>query len=1130
VHPTGAEGPLPDAALTALVRGLVLQLEVDVAMISLLDDHMQYFLAGAEKDNIDFSEVTLESSKWYACDEVIHHGGLCERTIAIDVKEHPSAIYEELDMARNDRTKNLPFVNGAIAGFFRYAGAPIVTEAGLSIGTVFVMDTRPSSRLNAAQRRCLTETAGNVMRQLTQAVQALEGGRMMRYHSASASLLQQRTSSSKLPTNSRRLSEVGQYPDSVSQFYKHAAETMRKSFGFDGVYFKGIPVAYQSAQNTSGSRKGHMLATSLKAGVNTPAYLAASDMDRLVKCFPHGTVLYQLNSDHDRYFASSSSEHPDYPSHGDGFAVGSSFQNACQVLFMPLYDTLHNKTAAVCIGWLNDHSRVYSESGDLSFMSTFCTTTISEVLRLESHRLDQVKSDFLGSVSHEMRSPLHNTLGNLELLLQTDCSEEQHRLAVNARFGTTQLLETIDKILQYTSTDCAPEVTQRAALEQHGNKTQDGTLRIGPQSEHTASASGTVDLISLCEEVVEDITKRMRLLETIMSPTRYQKIDESTWPVVPQAPSEAADSDPFSMVLFDARSTDNLQLREGTAFGIILENLLVTQPSLQLLNTADCSQSNAIKHTRPGCCVRVCLEISLSTANLVVSDCGNGISEDFVENNLYVPFAQQDPVVSGIGLGLSLIKQNVDKHGGTVHFDTDRSLGTTATVSFQVGRLASLVNQGVRNDAERQNGTATIPPLPKRPTEDLPILKACFYAPNSWIRRYDKRDERSIDLVYHSLTNTLSEWFQPVLSIWQHRKDHTPPDLMFVSQQDLATFQEQCGQKFANVKKVVICAAVGSESARDQQKIKEAASVADAVIIGPVSPSKLWKVVTTYFPHVLPPKTHNAVDGESLQKQKDLDGLASLSLSRYRDHGERDGERKASNSSSGAKSSRSDHTSPQPMDRATKSPSRTPGSYEKTVDLPSASERSTNVDVGMDSVLRTADVAPGRVMSPPPSANKLGKATSSDPGSVSPTQSIEQPRFLLVDDNTINLRMLEMFVKKCGIPSTNVTSVNGGQKAIAAFGEALFGDGGGAPSFDIILMDLTMPEVSGFSATRSIRRIEDASNIGQQAYVVALTSLVSSKDRSAAYEVGVDDYITKPAGLKMVHEVIDTWRNNKPRR
>jgi hypothetical protein len=216
VHPTRAEGSCPDAVLTALVRGLMLQLDVDVAMISLLDDHLQYFLAGAEKDNTNFSEVTLESSKWYAFNKVIHHCGLCERTITIDAKEHPSAIYEELDMAKNSLPKNLPFVNGAMAGFRHYAGAPVVTEAGLGIVTDFVMDTRPSSGLNAAQRRFLTETASNIMCQLVQAVQALEGRRVIRYRSTSASLLQQRASFSKLPTESRKLSETGQYPDSVS--------------------------------------------------------------------------------------------------------------------------------------------------------------------------------------------------------------------------------------------------------------------------------------------------------------------------------------------------------------------------------------------------------------------------------------------------------------------------------------------------------------------------------------------------------------------------------------------------------------------------------------------------------------------------------------------------------------------------------------------------------------------------------------------------------------------------------------------------------------------------------------------------------------------------------------------------
>jgi hypothetical protein len=233
----------------------VLQPNVNVAMVSLLDDRVQYFLAGAEEDNIAFPEVTLESRRWYACDEVIHHDEFCGHMIAIDLKQHPSAIYEELDMVRNDQTKNLPFVNGTTSGFCHYAGAPVVTEA----------------RLNAVQRGCLTKTASDIIRQPVQAVQAVEGGRTMRCHSALASLLQQRTSFSKLPTDSRTPLEVVQCPDPVSQFCGHAAETMRKAFDFDSVCFQDIPVACQGVQNTSGSQHGHLLATSLKAGVNTAA-------------------------------------------------------------------------------------------------------------------------------------------------------------------------------------------------------------------------------------------------------------------------------------------------------------------------------------------------------------------------------------------------------------------------------------------------------------------------------------------------------------------------------------------------------------------------------------------------------------------------------------------------------------------------------------------------------------------------------------------------------------------------------------------------------------------------------------------------------------------------------------------
>jgi CheY-like chemotaxis protein len=68
-----------------------------------------------------------------------------------------------------------------------------------------------------------------------------------------------------------------------------------------------------------------------------------------------------------------------------------------------------------------------------------------------------------------------------------------------------------------------------------------------------------------------------------------------------------------------------------------------------------------------------------------------------------------------------------------------------------------------------------------------------------------------------------------------------------------------------------------------------------------------------------------------------------------------------------------------------------------------------------------------------------------------------------------------------------------------------------------------MPQVSGFDAISAIRRIEDSRSDGNCSQIVALTGLVSDKDRRAAEDAGTDLYITKPAGLKTIKEVIDKW-------
>lgn len=245
---------------------------------------------------------------------------------------------------------------------------------------------------------------------------------------------------------------------------------------------------------------------------------------------------------------------------------------------MPLFDVLHNRTAAICVGWLRDFKRVYSERSDLPFVSAFCMSTISEMLRIETQMLERVKSDFLGSVSHEMKTPLHQTLGNLELLLQTSCSDEQYDFAVNARFGATQLLETIDKILLYSNisseSDAKTEISTEIDTILHE---KDAPQIIGPRREHVAGAASPVDLVRMCEEVVEETTKRIRLLETIMSPAEQTQQGEDHV-LCTEPPSQHLDGPEtglFTIVVLDASPIERVQVPRNTGFRIILENLLV---------------------------------------------------------------------------------------------------------------------------------------------------------------------------------------------------------------------------------------------------------------------------------------------------------------------------------------------------------------------------------------------------------------------------------------------------------------------------------------------------------------------------------------------------------------------------
>lgn len=295
--PVDAEAK-PDAALSALLRGLLYELDADLAMISLLDDRHQYFLAGVSRESLGTATTFLEFTKWYGCDFVPHHGGLCERTVRM---QDLPAVYEELDLAANDRTSRLPFVNGTIANFRHHAGSPIITSDGLVIGTVFTFSKRPSEGLRQQQRKLLTEASSNVMEQLLQAVQALEGSRARLFSDAIASLLGaeplhvEKVQNDKYAAHPILQRAGSQHHPLVLDIYQHAAQLLLHAFELDDCCFQEADQPRQSGRSSEKAERllgeSHRFSAPGDTAARKPV-LDETAVEYLVSHYPQGTLLH----------------------------------------------------------------------------------------------------------------------------------------------------------------------------------------------------------------------------------------------------------------------------------------------------------------------------------------------------------------------------------------------------------------------------------------------------------------------------------------------------------------------------------------------------------------------------------------------------------------------------------------------------------------------------------------------------------------------------------------------------------------------------------------------------------------------------------------------------------------------
>ena len=119
---------------------------------------------------------------------------------------------------------------------------------------------------------------------------------------------------------------------------------------------------------------------------------------------------------------------------------------------------------------------------------------------------------------------------------------------------------------------------------------------------------------------------------------------------------------------------------------------------------------------------------------------------------------------------------------------------------------------------------------------------------------------------------------------------------------------------------------------------------------------------------------------------------------------------------------------------------------------------------------------------------------------------------LLAEDNPVNRKLATTLLSKAGYPSDTVEN---GAQVLEALSQK---------QYDLVLMDIQMPEMDGLEATRQIRQTETN---GRHTPIIAMTAHVMKGDRERCLEAGMDDYLAKPLEPEKLFALIEFWTQER---
>lgn len=122
--------------------------------------------------------------------------------------------------------------------------------------------------------------------------------------------------------------------------------------------------------------------------------------------------------------------------------------------------------------------------------------------------------------------------------------------------------------------------------------------------------------------------------------------------------------------------------------------------------------------------------------------------------------------------------------------------------------------------------------------------------------------------------------------------------------------------------------------------------------------------------------------------------------------------------------------------------------------------------------------------------------------------TLSRKRVLIVDDDVRNIFALNSLLERYRM---NIATAETGRAAIEIVQNG--------PPFDIVLMDVMMPEMDGYETTRAIRALGTSGNLP----IIAVTAKAMRGDREKCFEAGASDYITKPVDSASLLSRLSAW-------